>query len=133
MKTESLQSVEFRTYYDVPLHCPYCGTNPEGDLRDGGTAAPCAHTLFMGHDAGWIYISDRVESQLAGKGFTVERSEDLIHISKVDDDGEEEFVTLQDLQATLSFDDGVLFEQYVGPPSGFSSFVAFAGLDTEEN
>ena len=131
-RSDKLQSVEFRTFYDVPLHCPYCGANPEGTLRDGGEATPCVHTLFMGHSEGWLHLSDRAEAQLRAKGFEIERDEDLIEISRKDEDGEDEFVTLQDIQAALSVRDGVLFEQYVGPPAMFSSFTAFAGVEEEK-
>ena len=131
-KNNRLQSVEFHTFYDVSLHCPYCGTNPEGSLPDGGEATPCVHTLFMGHSEGWVHLSDRAEAQLRSKGFEIERNDDFIEIFRKDDDGENEIATLQDIQGALSFPDGVVFEQYVGPPAMFSSFVAFAGINEEE-
>lgn len=131
-RSDKLQSVEFHTFYDVPVHCPYCGVNPEGTLRDGGEATPCAHTLFMGHSEGWMHLSERAEGQLKENGYEINRSEDFIEIMRKDEDGEDEFVTLQDIKEALSFPDGVLFEQYVGPPSLFSSFTAFAGLEDDE-
>ena len=86
----------------------------------------------MGHSEGWIHLSERAEEQLREKGFKIERDDDLIEIYQKDDAGEDEIVTLQDIKEALSFKDGVLFEQYVGPPAAFSSFTAFAGIEEDD-
>lgn len=123
------QRIEFRTFYDVPIHCPFCGANPEGQLREGGAPAPCAHTLFMGHSEGWIHISDRAMAQLSESGFQLESDVDFVELYRLGEDGDREQATLEDMMATLSFPDCVVFEQIVGPPSLDSAFLAFAGVE----
>jgi hypothetical protein len=121
--TARIQRVELHTY-DLPVHCPFCGQTP--DNRKGGEMLGlkkkvCKHLLFMAHDEGFEYRSDRFNR--------------LMKIPKGDFEPKDE-----DFHVDGSFDaftdktpapEGVKFAVYVPGPSGFGGYYGFAPLEDE--
>ena len=122
-----VQIVEFNHFYGVPLHCPYCGASPEGDLREGGRIAPCPHTLIVGHSEFWSYVAPRAEAQIQAAGFRIERDGDQMEILHDDED----LFMVEDVIGALDFPDAVMFKQVVGPPAMEFSFSVFAGVEED--
>ena len=117
---KKIQRVELTTFYYVPIHCPFCGAKVTDD--PGGSAGenwvtPCAHTPFVGHDEAFEYRCARFNKALG----LPENDED-IELPETGIDG---------LTDSVDIDDAVKFAAYVGPPSFYGSYVAFAPLDEE--
>ena len=122
---KKLQRYERNVAYDAPVCCVFCGKMVESFGEDDDPKlAPCEHTLFIAHDEGYEYVSDRVVAQLRIKGFEVSIEDGRVEIEPPVDQEENaspEFVT-----DDLEFTDGLKVASYVGPPSGFGSYVGFA-------
>jgi hypothetical protein len=56
-----MQRIEF-SRYDVPIHCPFCGQK----VLDSSSAetSPCIHTLYIAHDIGFEYRSEKINELL---------------------------------------------------------------------
>lgn len=77
---------------------------------------PCPHTLFMAHDEGFEYRSDRFDVNMSLSGI----EDDEIETGDKGYDG---------LTDKVSIADSIKFASYVGAPSFFGSYVGFAPLD----
>ena len=62
-----IQRIEINTNYNTPIHCPFCGQKViDLDSDNSGEAwcEPCPHTLFIAHDMGFEYRSERINDHL---------------------------------------------------------------------
>lgn len=117
------------TYYHLPIYCGFCGHMVlNSDLDGEPKVSPCKHTLYIAHQEGYEYLSDRAKEQLEAKGFSIQDEDGFIQVISKDD---EEELDRYELHETLSFPDGLEVEAIVGPPSGFSTYVGLAPLDDE--
>lgn len=116
MAKSKIQRVELHTFYDVDLHCPFCGqkvVNYGSDGSDPGVK-PCAHTVFSASDEGFDYRSDEFDS------FFNLNSDDEVDFDELG------FDNIDDMTDAFETVDGVKFAQYVGPPGGIGGYVGFA-------
>jgi hypothetical protein len=111
----SIQKVELNTYYDVSIHCPFCGqlVVDNSGKEDVEFLHPCNHTLFFAHDEGFEYRSAALNENL---GLSAEDTDG-------DVDADEGYDALTD---GVSIVDSIKIAAYVGAPSGFGSYVGFA-------
>ena len=115
-KTHNIQRVELASY-DIPLHCPFCGARAfDPDPEKQAKLKPCQHTLFMAHDEGFEYLSDRAAA--------------ILGVTSIDEAMERE-ESIDEMTDLIKVPDSVKFAAYVGPPGGFGDYVGFATLDDE--
>ena len=64
---KTIQRVEINTNYGTSIFCPFCGqkvSNTEAGESGEEWVSPCPHTLFVAHDEGFEYRSERFNNQL---------------------------------------------------------------------
>lgn len=129
--TNQIQNMKRTKYAHLPVHCSFCGHQVLD--RDDSTSdpSPCKHTLYITHTEGFIFMADRVESQLQDKGYILESDEQFV-VTIEHKEGEDKALSPYELPATLTFEDGLNVECVVGPPSGIVVNVGFAPIDQEE-
>lgn len=128
-----LQKHVRRAYYYLPVHCGYCGHRIlTGENDDVPVLEPCPHTLFIAHSEGIEYLAQRVVAQLRQKGYDVLEPENDGLIEVYRDDVDDPDVPPYELSEILEFDDGIVIEAIVGPPSGMTTYLAYSPLDGEE-
>lgn len=120
---KKIQRVELNKFYNHSIFCPFCGKKvvdmeAANENREEGMVNPCLHTLFMAHDEGFEYRSERFDSDRGITGIT----DDDVELPEQGYDGLTDQVTIAD---------SVKFASYVGMPSGFGSYVGFAPVDSE--
>jgi hypothetical protein len=117
-----IQRVELKAFYHVSIYCPFCGAKViDMEAADSGEEVhtnPCQHTLFIAHDEGFEYRSPRFDENLG-----------LVNVTNEDIDLSEKGI--DGLTDELAVADAIKFASYVGPPSGFGSYVGFAPLQEE--
>lgn len=114
-----IQRVELQEYYDISIFCPFCGqkvVDMEAAEEGQEMNKPCPHTLFIAHDEAFEFRSQNFDENRG----VVDVSEDDIEFPETGIDGFTDRVTIVD---------SVKFAAYVGPPSGFGSYVGFAPQD----
>lgn len=102
---------------EVTLHCPFCGhlvLNNEPDVDFDQYLSPCEHTLFIAHDEGFEYLSDKARAQ-----FDLPGDEMLIQTDLPE--GGYDAVT-----DTLNLPSSIKFCIYQGAPSGMGSYLGFS-------
>lgn len=117
-------------YYDIPLHCPFCG---KANLEEGEVAG-CGHVMLMTCSEGIITAHPRLRVKVKEAGYDLTDVDDLvIRIFKPGSEEEDdiEFEENDVLRLAQSFGDSVTFCQVVGPPSGEESYTVFAYSDEE--
>jgi hypothetical protein len=115
------------TFYDIHIHCPFCGTPSTFESDGGYEVKGCDHLLFLSADEFHMSVSNRLEKSIQSRGWVLERQDDgLTNIYSEDND---EDVNI--LELISDFDDAILIEQQVGPPALMSSFTAFAFSDED--
>jgi hypothetical protein len=116
-RANPMQRVELCRNYDVSIHCPFCGARVK-DTSENATEPyqPCPHTLFLAHDEGFEYLSERAAASLG--------------VNSIDEAMERE-ESIDELTDLVKAPDSVKFAAYVGPPGGFGDYVGFATLDDE--
>jgi hypothetical protein len=109
--SNKIQRIELNKFYDVDIHCPFCGQKvidyPDGDLN------ACKHTLFIAHDMGLEYRSQLFEQNLGISGI----ENDDIQLPEHGWDG---------LTDQVSVTDAIKFASYVGAPSGSGTYIGFS-------
>lgn len=112
-----MQRVELCRNYHVSIHCPFCGALVK-DMRDDAPEPykPCPHTLFLAHDEGIEFLSERAAASLG--------------VSSIDEAMERE-ESVDELTDRIALPDAVKFAAYVSPPGQFGDYVGFATLDEE--
>ena len=118
-----IQRVVLNTY-DLSVYCPFCGETPDnrknGELV-GFKKKPCKHLLFIAHDEGFEYRSDRFNKLMKlPKGEFKPKDEDF-HIEV----GYDKFTD------GTPAPEGVKFAIYVPAPVFFGAYYGFAPLDEE--
>jgi hypothetical protein len=116
---DSIQRVELNTFYDASIYCPFCGAKvADMEAAASGEKAhnPCRHTLFIAHDEGFEYRSPRFDEKLG-----------LVNVTDEDIDLSEKGI--DELTDEVAMADAIKFASYVGPPSGFGSYVGFAPIE----
>lgn len=92
------------------------------DLEPVG--APCKHTLYIAHDLGFSFVSDRAEKALTGLSCKIIRHDDGdLEVEFDDDDDERNIDELTDL---IEFPDALKVASYVGPPDLSGIYVGLA-------
>ena len=115
------------TFYDIHIHCPFCGTPATFASNGGYEVKGCDHLLFLTAEEFHMSVSKRLEASIKTRGWILERQEDgLANIFSKD---EHEDVNI--LELITDFDDAILIEQQDGPPTLMSSFTAFAYSDED--
>ena len=116
MANSKMQRVELCTFYDVDIHCPFCGQKVVNYGSDGSEpgVTPCIHTVFSASDEGFDYRSPEFN-----EFFKLAEDDDI----DVDELG---FAHIDAMTDAFEAVDGVKFAQYVGPPGGLGGYVGFA-------
>ncbi len=111
-----MQRVELNAFYDIDLHCPFCGKKVVNYGADGSEPGilPCPHTDFSASDEGFDY-----------------RSKDFNEFFNLSEDQEVDpeslgFDHIDAMTDAYEAVDGVKFAQYVGPPGGMGGYVGFS-------
>lgn len=119
--------IEMRSYYDIPLHCPFCGA--AATKLEGGefVVNGCNHLQLLSSTDFIIHMSERLEALITAAGYSVEREEYDVKIANPLD--EDDWPNLVEICAKMS--DVVIFEQIVGPPSLEASHTVFAYDDED--
>lgn len=122
-KTKDLiQRVELSTYGEA-LYCPFCGSLAQrADVDVDPTAdpeppTPCEHVLFVGHDMGFEYRSERFNRLIQ---LAPDADDEDIEIPENGFDG---------LTDAVALAGAVKFASYQGAPSFFGVYVGFAPTD----
>ena len=66
-----LQRHERHHFNHLPIYCGFCGQLILSGEDAEPAIKPCIHTLFIAHDEGFEFLSERAVAQLREKGFTV--------------------------------------------------------------
>ena len=96
------------------LYCPFCGHCVIGINEEFGQESflgPCIHTLYVAHDEGFEY-----------------RSEKFNELAKMPDDGDEfdfQDVSIEELTDSIELRDSVKFALYVPAPSFYGTYLGF--------
>ena len=119
-----MQRHERNRFWDLPVHCGFCGQLVVGFSGDGSVLKPCTHTLFIATDEGYEYVSERAILQLRNKGFTVATEVDgRIEVTSADEDADDSPEAITD---QLDFEDALKVACYEPMPSGHGAYVGFA-------
>ncbi len=117
-KKQLIQRVEILTD-DYQIHCPFCGSVAitAGDSEDM-VEEFCEHVLFMAHDEGFEYRSQRFDRLMGISGVD---SDDI----KAGDKGIDGYTDKVEIA------DSIKFALYQPAPSFFGAYVGFAPADSE--
>jgi hypothetical protein len=115
--TDYVQRVELFRNYHVNIHCPFCGALVK-DMSENAAEPyrPCPHTLFLAHDEGFEYLSER-----AAVSLDVQSIEEAMEREE----------SVDELTDKVTVRDAVKFAAYVSPPGQFGDYVGFATIDEE--
>ena len=135
VKKEINSEILITTYYDIPLHCPFCGNpNIQYNSDMGGEIVGCDHLMLINGSEGIIKAHPRLCEEVRKSGYELVYEDDLFYrITKPDSDEDEDF-EFDDgniLSIAQSFADSVTFCQIIGPPSGETTYTVFAYSDEE--
>ena len=121
MAKSKMQRVELCTFYDIDLHCPFCGQKVVNYGIDGTEPGvmPCPHTVFSASDEGFDYRSPEFNAF-----FKLGEEDDV----DVDELGFDHIDAMTDAFEAV---DGIKFTQYVAPPGGMGGYVGFVPKDVE--
>lgn len=110
-----MQRVELCRNYGVSIYCPFCGAIVK-DMSENAPDPykPCPHTLFLAHDEGFEYLSDRAMASLG--------------VNSIDEAMELE-ESIDEITDMIQVPDSLKFAAYASPPAGFGDYVGFATLD----
>lgn len=110
-----MQRVELRVFYDIELHCPFCGQKVMNYGYDGSEPGvmTCQHTVFLASDEGFEYRSSEFNEY-----FGLNEEAEVV----VSDLGFEHIDAMTDAFEAV---DGIKFAQYVAPPGGMGSYMGF--------
>jgi hypothetical protein len=110
---KTIQRVELNEH-EIALHCPFCGVktyDPEPVAEM--TISKCAHLLFVAHDMGFEYRSDKFDALMKIVGL---EGDDI----ELGDKGIDGFTD------SLEVADSVKFAVYQGAPSFYGTYIGYA-------
>jgi hypothetical protein len=115
-KSKSIQRVEINAH-ETAIHCPFCGLRTyKPDTTSEMKVRKCEHLLFVAHDMGLEYRSERFDTQMGIVGV----AGDDIELNDRGVDGFTDKVTISD---------AVKFAFYQGAPSFYGTYVGYAPID----
>lgn len=123
---------EIREEDAYPLFCPFCGTMVQDlDSNQEPKVTPCPHTLFVCHDMGWQYVSDRMHSELKRMRLRVsdDETEAVMALPGAEEDADD--CHFDDVTSRVTIPGSQKFAAYQGPPSFYGGYVGFAPLPNE--
>lgn len=102
-----------------PIYCPFCGNKAvESDENLEAEFERCPHVLFVAHDMGFEYRSERFDT--------------LMNIVGVeDDDIQSGNAGLDGFTDSITIEGAVKFARYQGPPSMYGNYVGFAHTEDD--
>lgn len=121
-------------YYDVPLHCPFCGKPNMQYERASAEIAGCDHLMVMTFSEGIMMAHTRVKDAVKQAGYELNGDGDFFLRVQKPGAGDEDDIDFDDadvVELAQSFKDAVTFCQIVGPPSGAESYTVYAFSDEE--
>jgi hypothetical protein len=121
LANSKMQRVELCTFYDIDLHCPFCGQKVVNYGSNGSEpgVTPCLHTVFSASDEGFDYRCPEFNAF-----FKLDEEDDV----DVDELGFDHIDAMTDAFEAV---DGIKFAQYVAPPGGIGGYVGFVPKDVE--
>jgi hypothetical protein len=123
----NMTTIEMTTYYDIPLHCPFCGKSATVYDGNGLEVEGCNHLHLLTTSDFIIHMSEAAEKIIVDAGYDIVREEgDVMVTNPNDDDDHPNIIALMS-----KFPDAVIFEQVVGPPSLEISHTVFAFNDDD--
>ena len=122
-----MTTIEMTNYYDIPLHCPFCGEPATVYDGNGLEVKGCNHLHLLTASDFIIHMSEGAEKIIVDAGYEIVREEgDVMVINPNDEDDHPNIIALMS-----KFPDAVIFEQVVGPPSLEISHTVFAFNDDD--
>lgn len=122
-----MPTIEMTTYYDIPLHCPFCGVPATHNEGGAWEVKGCGHLQLLTSSDFTFFMSERTQRLVEEAGFEVTREDDDITVSDPHDEDDWPNV----LAIVSKLPDVVIFEQVVGPPSLEVSHTVFAYNDED--
>jgi hypothetical protein len=123
----AVQRHERQAFYHLPVYCGLCGQLVLG--ADEAEISPCQHTLYIAHDEGFAFVSERAEQVLATLSCNVVRhDDDYLEFEFATD---EDVRNIDELTDAVEFPDALKVASYTGPPGVFGSYVGFAPTEGE--
>jgi hypothetical protein len=124
---KTMTTIEMTNYYDIPLHCPFCGEPATVYDGNGLEVKGCNHLHLLTASDFIIHMSEGAEKIIVDAGYEIVREEgDVMVINPNDEDDHPNIIALMS-----KFPDAVIFEQVVGPPSLEISHTVFAFNDDD--
>ena len=121
----SIQNIDLTEFYDVNIHCPFCGDKvidfgAENSEEAAGTF-PCKHTLYIASDEAWEYQSETFNKHLGLVGV------DLNEVGWDKDGLPEQYKDLSifELIEQIKIPDSLNISQHVGPPAMMVGYIGF--------
>ena len=116
----TIQRVELNTFYDVDIHCPFCGHLALKQVSDKASYiddmfSSCKHTLFYAYDDDLHYRNEDFEADMGTRDKTsdeISEGADFEHWDGFTD--------------KVAIPDSIKFAMYVGASSGHGSYIGFA-------
>ena len=122
-----MTTIEMTNYYDIPLHCPFCGEPATVYDGNGLEVKGCNHLHLLTASDFIIQMSEGAEKIIVDAGYEIIREEgDVMVTNPNDEDDHPNIIALMS-----KFPDAVIFEQVVGPPSLEISHTVFAFNDDD--
>ena len=119
--------IELTTYYDVHLHCPFCGLAATHNLDGAWEVKGCKHLQLLTASDFILFMSKRMKKIVTDAGYEIVDEDNDINLSNPSD--EDDWPNL--IKLASQFPDVVIFEQVVGPPSLEVSHTIFAYNDDD--
>jgi len=105
---------------DDPLLCPFCGATLYGlDADDQSGEPSCPHVLFIAHDHGFEFRSERFNSLMGISGVSDDDLESLIHEGELAYDG---------FTSRVCCKDAVKYAIYATAPSFLGVYIGVAPI-----
>jgi hypothetical protein len=118
-----IQIVEFCPD-DDPLLCPFCGVtlyDPDADEQSGEPS--CPHVLFIAHDYGFEFRSERFNSLMGITGISDGDLESLVHEGELAYDG---------FTSRVCCEDAVKYAIYTPAPSFLGVYIGVAPITQDD-
>ena len=122
-----MTTIEMTNYYDIPLHCPFCGEPATVYDGNGLEVKGCNHLHLLTASDFIIHMSEGAAKIIVDAGYEIVREDgDVMVANPNDEDDHPNIIALMS-----KFPDAVIFEQVVGSPSLEISHTVFAFNDDD--